>query len=81
MKHLYIIGNGFDCHHYIPSSYKHYMTWLICHYPELYDEVARTFKDADEDTWWADFEHRLADVDFTYDLSIPIYPDIEVLGN
>lgn len=80
MKHLYIIGNGFDLHHGIPSSYKQYMTWLICHYPDLYDEIARTFKDADEDSWWADFEHRLAEVEYMYDLSIQIYPDIKVLG-
>jgi len=80
MKHLYIIGNGFDLHHGIPSSYKQYMTWLICHYPEFYDEVSRTFKDADEDAWWADFEHRLAEVEYMYDLSIQIYPDIKVLG-
>lgn len=79
MKHLYIIGNGFDLHHGIPSSYKQYMTWLICHYPDLYDEIARTFKDADEDAWWADFEHHLAEVECMYDMSIPIYPDIEVL--
>jgi hypothetical protein len=28
MKKLYVIGNGFDCHHYIKSSYPHFKTYL-----------------------------------------------------
>lgn len=28
MKHLYIIGNGFDLHHGIPSGYQNYRQWL-----------------------------------------------------
>lgn len=80
MKHLYIIGNGFDLHHGIPSSYKHYMTWLICRYPDLYEEIANTFEDADTDIWWADFEHHLADVSYMYDLSIAMYSNYHVEG-
>lgn len=86
MKHLYIIGNGFDLHHEIPSSYRHYRDWLICRYPDLYDEISKTFEDADMDMWWADFEHRLADVSYMYDLSIARYStfhveEIEISGN
>ena len=28
MKHLYIIGNGFDLHHEIPSGYLDFHNWL-----------------------------------------------------
>ena len=80
MKHLYIIGNGFDLHHDIPSSYYYYMHWLWCIYPELADEIERTFEGAEEDAWWSDFERHLAKVDCTYDITVPIYPDFEVEG-
>lgn len=28
MKTLYLIGNGFDIHHSIPSRYSNYQNWL-----------------------------------------------------
>ena len=28
VNHLYIIGNGFDKHHDIPSGYQDYRRWL-----------------------------------------------------
>ena len=28
---LYIIGNGFDLYHGIPTSYKDFYCWLNCH--------------------------------------------------
>ena len=28
MKHLYIIGNGFDLHHEMKTSYPHFREWL-----------------------------------------------------
>ena len=80
MKHLYIIGNGFDLHHGIPSSYYNYMHWLCVNYPELYDEISRTFINAEQKTWWSDFEHHLAEVEYMYDLSAVIYPDYEIEG-
>lgn len=80
IKTLYIIGNGFDLHHDIPSSYYDYMHWLKCIYPELAEEIERTFEGANQDSWWSDFECHLAKVDCAYDISILIYPDFEVDG-
>lgn len=80
MKHLYIIGNGFDLHHGIPSSYNNYMTWLELHHPLLYDEIARSFVGAEENAWWSNFENSLAKLDVQYDLSIIQYPGYEVEG-
>lgn len=28
INHLYIVGNGFDLHHEIPSTYKNFREWL-----------------------------------------------------
>ena len=33
---LYIIGNGFDLHHGINSSYFEYRIWLKKHYEDIY---------------------------------------------
>ncbi len=32
------------------------MRWVELRYPVSYDEISRTFTDADKESWWADFE-------------------------
>lgn len=62
MKILYIIGNGFDLHHDIKSSYKNFYQWLqnkgqwdvISHVDDIY---------GGEQNWWSDLEHSLGEVD------------------
>jgi len=57
-KTLYIIGNGFDLHHGIPSSYKAFGEYLRRSDAKTYDVVEKYFSmDAE---FWAEFEGRLA---------------------
>lgn len=59
-KHLYIIGNGFDKHHDIPSGYLDYRCWLE---KEKRWEVLETIDDVFgyiNDDWWQHFENNLA---------------------
>lgn len=60
--HLYIIGNGFDLHHKINSSYRDFKKWMEReHSPEL-----AVFEEAYgycDDDWWSDFENNLASMD------------------
>ena len=65
---IYIIGNGFDIHHGIRSSYWCYMKWLEVNHPELFKEIGQTFRGAKEDSWWADFESGLEKVDWLYNM-------------
>jgi hypothetical protein len=58
---LYIIGNGFDLHHGIPSSYKEFGTYLKANDQDTYQVVERYF-DVDAEFWSA-FEERLAAFD------------------
>lgn len=61
-QHLYIIGNGFDIHHGIQSSYRAYREWLLENHPELLTrlEIAFGFSGDAEDQnqhpyfikWW-----------------------------
>ncbi|MFC6447708.1 bacteriophage abortive infection AbiH family protein [Shinella zoogloeoides] len=60
-KTLYIIGNGFDLHHGIPSSYKAFGEYLRRSDAKTYDVVEKYFSmDAQ---FWAEFEDRLASFD------------------
>ena len=60
---LYIIGNGFDLHHGVGSSYENFREWLRRNDRELfrlYSTVCRY------DALWSDFENGLAYVDRDY---------------
>ena len=69
IKTLYVVGNGFDMHHGIKSSYWNYMKWLEANYPELFKEIEQTFRGATEESWWADFENGLEKVDWFYNIN------------
>lgn len=55
---LVIVGNGFDLHHGLKSSYWHYKVWLKNAHPDLYEQLNR-YIDTSGD-WWNDFEGNLA---------------------
>lgn len=60
MKRLFIIGNGFDLHHQICSSYKNFQKFVSTHASELYNLLSEYFNETD---LWADFEDTLAHID------------------
>ena len=58
---LCIIGNGFDLHHRIRSSYKAFGEYLKSHDRDTYNVVERHLGVGAD--FWAEFEKRLADLD------------------
>lgn len=65
MKHLYIIGNGFDIFTGIKSSYEDFKKWLQRKYPFIYENLCDTYEMEGE--WWTDFEINLGKLDiFSY---------------
>lgn len=58
MKQLYIIGNGFDIHHDIPSQYSNYCEWLEENDADLIERL-RNFYNVDNKEWWSQFEIEL----------------------
>lgn len=58
---LYIVGNGFDRHHGIKSSYDDFGRYLKNRSPYTFEVMERYF-DVDAD-FWKDFEERLASLD------------------
>ena len=51
MKHLYIIGNGFDLHHEMKTSYPHFREWLKANDASVLYTIDELFSYCDED-WW-----------------------------
>lgn len=61
MSRLYIIGNGFDRYHGIPSDYRDFAAYLRDADPSTF-RIAEEFLPVGGDEW-ADFEQRLAEFD------------------
>lgn len=81
-KHLYIIGNGFDIHHSINSSYSNYRNWLEENEPDIYSQLCDLYGvSTDEDEaheWWSDFENMLSEIDlydYVENVVVENYPD------
>lgn len=53
---LYIIGNGFDCHHNVKSSYKELSDWLKHNNSSLYQQLNEI---CEADYLWSEFERAL----------------------
>ena len=66
---LYIIGNGFDLHHGVMSSYGAFEAWLKRQNKKLYSKLNGVCR---VDYLWRDFEKALADVDRDYFLNLVI---------
>ncbi len=58
---LYIIGNGFDRHHDVPSDYRDFGRYLAAVDRDTYREVEAYFN-VDDEFWWQ-FEQQLANFD------------------
>ena len=61
MKHLYIIGNGFDIYAGLATRYSDFRRWLENNNPFIYESMQAVY---DIDTeWWNDFEEQLGLLD------------------
>ena len=58
---LYIIGNGFDLHHGIKSSYLDFKEWLDINNHPLFEKVDLAFRNNTE--FWSDMETQLGHLD------------------
>lgn len=61
MKHLYIIGNGFDIFTGLKTRYSDFKMWLEYSYPFVYENMQEAYEMEGE--WWNDFEQQLGKLD------------------
>ena len=63
MKRLYIVGNGFDLYHGLPTSYKCFNCFMCREHPEEHERIGRMFDLRDANALWSDFENKLGELD------------------
>lgn len=61
MKHLYIIGNGFDIFSGLRTKYVDFRHWLQYTYPFIYENMSEAYETDGE--WWHNFEIQLGKLD------------------
>ena len=61
MKHLYVIGNGFDLFTGLKTSYSHFKEWLFQNYIFEFENLKTAYDMEGE--WWYNFEENLGKLD------------------
>ena len=63
IKTLYIIGNGFDIHHRMPTAFTEFYDWMQDnHYFDAISQIDEIYGVASYE-WWKDFENSLGEMD------------------
>ena len=73
MRHLYIIGNGFDIYTGLHTRYADFRWWLENNYPFIYENMKEVY-DIDAE-WWNDFEVQLGLLDINKYVKKFTHPD------
>lgn len=87
IKSLYIIGNGFDRMHNMPTSYGDFLSWLLTHNRlDAVFELQSVFQEQKDGEYvlWSDFETALGnyDIEAAAEWDIPsLYITEEIVGN
>lgn len=63
---LYIIGNGFDLHHGLNTSYLNFRNHCVRNATSLWKNLSEIYGDTiNRDMWWSDFENKLGNINYT----------------
>lgn len=63
MKKLYIIGNGFDLYHELPTSYECFNRFMCREHPEDHEWIGGIFNSTDTNKLWSKYEEELGKLD------------------
>ena len=63
MRRIYIIGNGFDLKHNLPSRYSDFAEFCQTNDRVLYEQINLLFPKITQDSLWSNFEEGLGEVD------------------
>lgn len=62
IKHIYIIGNGFDIFTGLKTRYSDFRKWLEHNYIFVYENLKNSYDMSGD--WWNDFEEQLGNLDY-----------------
>ncbi|RFZ90286.1 hypothetical protein D0C36_21040 [Mucilaginibacter conchicola] len=80
MKKLYIIGNGFDLYHSLPSRYADFHQHIAVHEPDLLQELDSYFNfRVDKNYLWSNFEQDLCH--FNHKRFMAAYNHIDIMSD
>lgn len=65
VKHLYVIGNGFDIFTGLNTRYSDFREWLKHNYIFVYEQLESVYN-SPEIEWWNDFEVSLGKLDINH---------------
>ena len=80
---LYIIGNGFDINHGLPTSYSDFLKYVCLNHHDQFHKFGTMFSDSNPSKLWSDFEYELGNFDVigsihrnikTWDDIVKLYP-------
>ncbi len=60
---LYIIGNGFDVWHNLPTSYQCYNCFMCKNHPQTHDRIGHIFNRQNANLLWSNYENMLSQID------------------
>lgn len=63
VNYLYIIGNGFDLYHGLPTSYTHFREYVKEHDNGLVEFIEKYYLHKKNSDFWSDFEENLGNLD------------------
>jgi len=67
LEALYIVGNGFDLHHDLPTTYVGFSEYLKSKNPSIFDILAHVISyPITDDDLWSHFEENLSFIDISY---------------
>jgi len=67
LETLYIVGNGFDLHHGLPTTYRGFSEYLKREHPAIYDILNHVISyHFTDDDLWNRFEENLSFIDISY---------------
>ena len=63
IKRLFVIGNGFDLHHNLPTGFNGFRDYVKKEFPESYDYISKFIlkESSEEEKDWNDIENELAE--------------------
>lgn len=62
-RNLYVIGNGFDLWHGLPTSYRNFNCFMCRNYPKSHSRIGRMYNQLDPNMLWSDYEKVLGDLE------------------
>ena len=77
MNKLYIIGNGFDLWHNLPTSYECFNAFMLKEHPKDYERIGHIFNRSDVSKLWSDYENMLP----KFDIIKLVENNIEIWSN